>query len=338
MKTNDFSYQLSRYFTTYLVGQRNLSSNTIASYRDAFSNLLRFFQQQGISAERIDFSHLTRERLEDFLEWLETTQHCSISARNQRLAALKSFFRYVQIVCPEHLALCNQILVGMRNKKSPKPVIQYLDKAGISLLLSQPDVTSETGLRDLAMLSLLYDAGARVQELCDLTVKHLRLAAPPSVVLTGKGMKSRLIPLSKQNASILNSYLKKQKPNQPCAENLPVFTNRQGEKLTRGGVAYILQKYVRKANSSASGALPESLTPHCLRHSKAMHLLEAGSNLIYIRDFLGHEEIETTQIYAKANPETKRAALEKVYTAPDAPQLPDWNENPGLLSFLKSLG
>lgn len=338
MKTNDFAYNLSRYFTTYLAGQRNLSTNTIAAYRDTFSKFLRFYGEQGIAPEKLSFTHITREKVEDFLTWLETSQGCGIATRNHRLAGIKSFFRYVQIVCPEHLLLCGQIINDIHSKKGPKPVIQYLDKSGIALLLAQPDLSSSGGRRDLAILALLYDAGARVQELCDLTPRNLRLEAPPTVTLTGKGKKSRFVPLSVQSMQILRKYIKERKLDLPAHMQDPLFTNRQGGKLSRGGVSWILNKYVKQANSETQNAVPPSLTPHCLRHSKAMHLLESGSNLIYIRDFLGHEEVDTTQIYAKANPEVKRAALEKVYQSPDTPQLPDWNDDPTLLSFLKGLG
>lgn len=338
MIMNDFAYHLSRYFTTYLAGQRNLSANTIAAYRDTFSKFLRFFEEQGIAPEKLSFLHISREKVEDFLTWLETSQGCGIATRNHRLAGIKSFFRYVQIVCPDHLLLCGQIINNIHSKKGPKPVIQYLDKCGIALLLAQPDLSSFSGRRDLAILALLYDAGARVQELCDLTPQNLRLEAPPTATLTGKGEKSRFVPLSSQSVQILRKYMKERKIDLPEHMQHPLFTNRQGGKLTRSGVSWILGKYVRQANSAVQNALPSSLTPHCMRHSKAMHLLESGSNLIYIRDFLGHEEVETTQIYAKANPEVKRAALEKVYQSPDMPPLPDWNDDPTLLSFLKGLG
>lgn len=338
MKTNDFAYHLSRYFTTYLVGQRNLSTNTIAAYRDTFSKFLRFFAEQGIPPEKLNFTHITREKVEDFLTWLEESQGCGIATRNHRLAGIKSFFKYIQVVCPDYLLLCGQIINDIQSKKSPKPVIQYLDKNGISMLLSQPDTSTASGRRDLAMLSLLYDAGARVQELCDLTPQYLRLNAPPTVTLTGKGNKSRFVPLSAQNTQILRKYMKERSLDLPSNIYEHLFTNRQGGKLSRGGVSYILAKYIQQANAASENAISLSITPHCLRHSKAMHLLESGSNLIYIRDFLGHEEIDTTQIYAKANPEVKRAALEKVYDAPNAPQLPDWNDDPSLIGFLKGLG
>jgi site-specific recombinase XerD len=338
MKTNDFAYQLSRYFTVYLSGQRNLSSNTIASYRDTFSKLLQFFSEQGVAPEKLNFGHITRDKIEDFLTWLESSQGCGAATRNHRLSGVKSFFRYVQIVCPDQLFLCSAIINDIHIKKFPKPAISYLSKNGIKLLLAQPDTNNFYGRRDLAMLSMLYDTAARVQELCDLTVQNLRLDTPATVTLTGKGRKSRYVPLSAPNAAILRKYLKER--GLDCQEHRhdALFTNHQGGKLTRGGVSYILRKYVLAANLSEPNTLPESLTPHCLRHSKAMHMLEAGNNLIYIRDFLGHEDMGTTQVYAKANPETKRAVLEKVYADDSTPELPDWNADPSLMSFLKGLG
>jgi site-specific recombinase XerD len=337
MKT-DFSYQLSRYFTTYLAHQRGLSSHTISSYRDTFSKLLQFFREQGVEPERLTFPLITREKVEDFLIWLDVSQGCGIATRNHRLAGIKAFMKYVQGVCPDYLDQCSRIIRGIRVMKSPKPVIRYLSKNGIALLLAQPDTSTPDGRRDLAMLSLLYDAGARVQELCDLTVQDLRLSSPSTVKLTGKGNKSRFIPLSKPNVDILRKYLKERGLDSPTRMYDPVFTNRQNCKLTRGGVSYLLAKYVSQANAATPNSIPENITPHCLRHSKAMHLLESGSNLIYIRDFLGHENLETTLMYAKANPEVKRAALEKVYAAPDTPQIPDWNDDLSLVGYLKGLG
>lgn len=337
MKTNDFSYHLSRFFTTYLVGQRNFSGNTVLAYRDIFSKFLRYFAEQGIPPEKLNFEHITREKVEDFLLWIETSENCGITTRNHRLAGIKAFFKYIQIVEPKYLNLCNQIINGLHNKKAPKPIIKYLDKNGISLLLSQPDATTASGRRDLTLLSVLYDTAARVQELCDLTPRNIRLETPPTVMLTGKGNKSRFVPISKQNANILGKYLKECGLDRSEQMDVPVFRNRQGVKLTRGGVSWLLKKYVKKANEITPNVIPQTLTPHCLRHSKAMHLLESGSNLIYIRDFLDHEEIHTTQMYAKANPEMKRNALEKIYQSPDAPTFPDWNDDPNLLSFLKGL-
>lgn len=337
MKNYDFAYHLTKFFTAYLPGHLNVSENTISSYRDTFTKLLVFMKDvRGIPAEKLKFMHFSREATEDFLLWLENEQHCGISTRNQRLAAIRSFFRYVQVEQQEQLLLC-QSIISIKGKKHPKPTIQYLTGDAMKLLLSQPDTSERDGRRDLAILSVLYDSAARVSEICGLTVRNLRLTLPAVIRLTGKGGKTREVPLSSQNADILRQYIRERKLDRPDRLDDPLFTNRQGNKLTRSGISYILAKYVDKVNAKVPNTLPATLTPHCMRHSKAMHLLESGVNLVYIRDFLGHEDIETTQIYAKANPETKRAAISKLYSDESAPQMPEWNDDPTLMSFLKGL-
>ena len=337
MKKCDFAYHLTNFFTVYLPGHLNVSGNTISSYRDTFSKLLTFFKEvRSIAPEKLCFAQFSRDAIEEFLLWLENSQHCGISTRNQRLATIRSFFRYVQVEQPEHLLLCQNI-IGIRGKKHPKPTIKYLTGDQIKMLLAPPATSDRDDRRDLAMLSLLYDSAARVSELCDMTARSLRLTAPAVVRLTGKGMKTREVPLSAPNADILRKYLQERKLDRADRMDEPLFTNRQGKKLTRGGVSYILLKYMKKANAAAPFAMPATLTPHCLRHSKAMHLLESGVNLIYIRDFLGHEDVDTTQVYAKANPETKRVAISQVYHDDSAPQMPDWNDDTNLISFLKGL-
>ena len=334
----DFAHCLTNYFTTFLPGHLNVSKNTISSYRDTFSKLLVFYKtQRRVPPEKLSFSHLSRNAIEDFLLWLENDCGCGISTRNQRLAALRSFFRYVQVECPERLALCQEI-AAIRTKKHEKPVIQYLNREEIRLLLAQPDTSLRDGRRDLAILSLLYDSAARVQELCDLTAGNVRAVSPPTLRLMGKGRKARFVPLSEKNAAILTNYISERGLDNPLRHNDPLFSNRQGVKLTRSGVSYILKKYVDQVNAARPNTLPASLTPHCLRHSKAMHLLESGVNLIYIRDFLGHVDVATTQVYAKANPETKRTAIENAYKDIGSPPPPSWNSDPNLMSFLKSLG
>jgi len=337
MRKYDFAQCLTNFFTVHLPGHLNVSKNTICSYRDTFSKLLKFFKdERRIPPEKLSFSHFSRTAVEDFLLWLVSNCGCGISTRNQRLAALRSFFRYVQVECPEYLLLCQEI-VAIRSKRREKPVIQYLSKEEIRLLLAQPDTTTRDGRRDLAILALLYDSAARVQELCDLTPASVRSVSPATLNLNGKGRKFRYVPLSEQSAAILMGYIAERGLDRPLTKNDPLFFNRQGMKLTRGGVSYILKKYVDQANSSDPGKIPPSLTPHCLRHSKAMRLLESGVNLIYIRDFLGHEDVAATQVYARANPETKRAAIENAYKDDLAPAPPTWNSDPNLMHFLKGL-
>jgi len=337
MKKHDFAQCLTSFFTVFLPGHLNASSNTVCSYRDAFTKLLMFFKDaRQVLPEKLAFSHFDRTVVEDFLLWLENDCGCSVATRNQRLAAIRSFFRFVQVEHPEHLFLCQEI-IAIRTKRREKPVIQYLNLEETRRLLAQPDTNTRDGRRDLAVLTLLYDSAARVQELCDLTPSCVRSVSPATLKLTGKGRKSRYVPLLKQSASILLGYMAERELNHPRKSNDPLFFNRQGQKLTRGGVSYILKKYVDKANCGGSDNISPSITPHCLRHSKAMHLLESGVNLIYIRDFLGHEDVGTTQVYARANPETKRSAIENAYRDIFAPPPPSWNDDPDLIHFLKGL-
>jgi site-specific recombinase XerD len=337
MSKLDFAHFTSKFFSMHLPGHLNVSKNTIRSYRDTFSQLLTFFETKRIKPERLTFSHFSRSVIEDFLLWLESERGCGISTVNQRLTVLRSFFRYVQIECPEHLELCKSI-IDITAKKGKKSVIKYLNKAEIQLLLAQPDTSTPAGRRDLAILSVLYDSAARVQELCELDAGDIRDVSPAILTLSGKCRKSRYVPLTVKSNDILQGYMAEFGINGHQNRFEVLFPNRQGNRFTRAGIAYILRKYVSQANREVPGALPEKLTPHCLRHSKAMHMLEAGIGLVYIRDFLGHEDIATTQNYAKANPEVKRIALQNAYADNHTPPSPSWNDDPGLKSFLKTLG
>lgn len=233
------------------------------------------------------------------------------------------------------MILCQRIL-SIDSKKAAKPTVQYLSNQQIDILMEQPDISTPKGRRDLAMILLLYDSAARVQELCDLRICDIRIDSLPVVHLLGKGRKSRDVPLTKPCAQVLRQYICENHLDIPERRNDQLFTNPQGKKLTRSGVSYVLAKYSHKANTAVDSFFPQ-ITPHCLRHSKAMHLVEAGKNLIYIRDFLGHESIETTQVYAKANPEARRKALETMDTRMNTPAMPDWNDDPDLKAFLKTL-
>ena len=336
MKNNEFSYYTSKFFHSYLPGNRNLSSNTILSYRDTFKILLTYMRDcRSIAPDKVTFSDLNHIAIEEFLAYLEDDLHCSTATRNQRLAALKSYFRFVQVERPDLLAECHYILT-IKNKKAPKPVIDYLTGDETELLFKQPDTTSQKGRRDLALLTLMYDSAARVQEICDLKVCSVSLKTPAVIRLYGKGRKTRDVPLNTPCVEILRKYMEENHLDRTEMANTPLFYNSRREKLSRSGVAFILSKYVESANENG-GRISNKITPHCLRHSKAMHMVEAGINLIYIRDFLGHESIETTQVYAKANPETRRKAIEKMESKTAKAPMPDWNENPDIMNLLNSL-
>lgn len=339
MKPTDFATQLSRYLGIYLPGQSGSSVNTIRSYRDTFSLLLRYCNdEQNLPPQKITFTQITHALVEQFLLWLENERECSAATRNNRLAAIHAFYRYLQIEMPHMLSRCQEIL-AIPYKKTQKKVMSYLTLDGIKAILMQPDTRTASGRRDLAMLSLLYDTGARVQELVDLKMEDVRLNSPTVIKLTGKGNKSRLVPIMAPTEKLLRQYLDEHDKDYSAHGGYPLFCNRVHKKLTRAGVTYILGKYLSQAQSAGTDNLPESLSPHVLRHSKAMHLLQSGVNLVYIRDLLGHSDVSTTEVYARADEHFKRKALEQAYPSPTpASDTPAWQKDDDLLNWLKNLG
>jgi site-specific recombinase XerD len=307
----DFALHLTGFLSRYLPGQRNLSTNTIASYRDAFKLFLLFCEtDRKIKADKVRMSDITPELLTEYLVWLEQVRHCSAATRNQRLAAFKSFFHYVSAMQPEHLLNCQRIL-GLPMKKAARRAMSYFSPEGLHLLLRQPDTRTPKGRRDHALLVLLYDTAARVQELVDLQVRDVRLEQPATVSLQGKGRKRRVVPITAKTASIMEGYFQEKGwIGSSAALDLPVFMNSRKCKLSRAGVAHILTKHVQSMSQNDGHHLPASVSPHCLRHSKAIHLLRSGVPLIYVRDFLGHVSVTTTEIYARVDAEEKRKALE----------------------------
>jgi site-specific recombinase XerD len=253
---------------------------------------------------------------------------------NHRLAALHAFFRYLQVTSPEHLLQCQQILAIPLRRFVPATV-EYLSKEHLTALLAQPDLSTQEGRRDAVLLSVLYDTGARVQELIDVSVGDLRLTNPAQVRILGKGRKIRIVPLMQNTVKLLQDYLRENQLETADKFDHPLFQSHQGKRLSRSGVRYIFQKYAQSARKQYP-EFNKSISPHSLRHTKGMHLLQGGVSLDIIRDFLGHVDIKTTEIYARANLEMQRAAIEKISTAP-TPKLPSWKENKSLLRWLKSL-
>ena len=334
MKKTDFTKALTSYFSTYLPETCGVSPNTCNSYRDAFKLLLLYFQEEkGVPANSIELRMLNRNLASDFLDWLEAQRKVSVTTRNQRLAAMKAFAHYVQYRNPEYLENCTDI-IAMRPKKHEKPVIPFLTEEELKALLTQPDPSTRHGLRDLTLLSLLYDSGARVQEITDLQLKDIRLTNPAMVTLTGKGRKTRQVPLMKETCTLLDTYIRNFDLNsEPLTA--PLFFNKKGEALSRYGITYILKKYVSQAELDSD---TRKISPHVLRHTKAMHLLRAGVNMIYIRDFLGHVDISTTEVYARIDAEMKRKVFEeKVPNFTPNTTMP-WEEDKDLLQWLTKFG
>ena len=334
MKKTDFTKALTSYFSTYLPETCGVSPNTCNSYRDAFKLLLLYFQEEkGVPANSIELRMLNRNLASDFLDWLEVQRKVSVTTRNQRLAAMKAFAHYVQYRNPEYLENCTDI-IAIRPKKHEKPVIPFLTEEELKALLAQPDPSTRHGLRDLTLLSLLYDSGARVQEITDLKLKDIRLTNPAMVTLTGKGRKARQVPLMKETCKLLDAYIRNFNLNSEPLTS-PLFFNQKGQALSRYGITYILKKYVSQAELDSD---TRKISPHVLRHTKAMHLLRAGVNMIYIRDFLGHVDISTTEVYARIDAEMKRKVFaEKVPNFTPNTTMP-WEEDKDLLQWLTKFG
>lgn len=308
MYKKELPYYLTNFFTEYLGNEAGLSTNTIKSYRDAFILFFRYLEEVGIcKISKLKMDILNADNVTGFLDWLEESRSSSISSRNQRLAALRAFCCYIARICPEEISTCQDILKIRIKKTSNKPV-EYLRVDAIEYLLKMPKSHSKQGIRDLALISLMYESGCRVQELIDLKIGDISFRSPNTVKLTGKGSKARIIPISVNATSIIKSYLKSIDNNNVASQ---VFINRYGKPLSRSGVSYVLSKYGQMACKTQPELYPTRLHPHILRHSKAMHLLENGVNLIYIRDFLGHSSVTTTEIYARCNPELKRKYIEE---------------------------
>lgn len=330
-KENQFAYYLTNFFTVFLVNQKGSSNNTIKAYRDTFKLLLRYYnEKKSITTSKITIDNLSKENILEFLDYLEDEKNNSISTRNQRLASIHSFCKFIQSEEPTYMDNMQKILSIPFKKKIQKTV--NLTSDAMKILLEQPNILERNGLRDLAIISLLYDTGARVQELIDLKIQDIRFDSPSTVTLHGKGNKVRQVPIMNNTKKVVKKYIETdcKKPNQY------LFESGKNRKFTRNGIFYIINKYTEKARKFSS-LIPKKVFPHMFRHTKAMHLLQSGVNLIYIRDFLGHVDIQTTEIYAKYDTETKRKAIENAYANLVETDIPNWSNDNELMAWLNSL-
>jgi len=341
MTTTDFARHLSRFLCEHLPHELNVSKNTIVSYRDAFVQFIDYMEgEKKICLEKLTLKSLTRKNVLGYLNWILDAKKVSPATRNYRLAAIHSFCKYLQHTNIENIAQWQDIMT-IRPMRTSASELTYLSKEGVKLLLEQPDTSTRAGRRHLAILALMYDTGARVQEIADLTVDCVRIdSGPYTIKLYGKGRKRRIVPLVEEQISILKVYMLEHHLNDTNKGSHPLFYNSRGEKLTREGISYVLKTYAGMARKLNPQLMPERLSCHCIRHTKAMHLLEAGVNLVYIRDILGHVSIQTTNIYARTDSKAKREALEKAYANlnPDISNDKEWEKSKTLREWLKSLG
>lgn len=340
-KYQEFAMILSKYLTDYLPIQKNLSRNTVLSYRNTFTLFLTFMDQnKSVSPEKMEFRLLTVQCIQEFLLWIENAKNCSISTRNQRLAAIHSFVRYVMFIRPDMLSECQQLL-GSNYKKVPQGIIHYLSEKQTKMLLAEPDTSKPNGLRDAAMLSLLYDSAVRVQEFIDLNKNDIHLSlGTGTLTVIGKGRKTRQVPIMDNTAKLVDNYIKTNIRLRNDKAEEALFISHTGNRFTRPGITHVLKKYCSLTFKADELGFP--VTPHVMRHSKGMHMLHAGINIYYIKEFLGHSDLSTTErYYVRADTEMKRKALQKMQDdliPGGTTDLPAWKKNSDLLAWLKSLG
>ena len=315
------------FFEKHLLIERHASHHTVLAYRDSLKLFFRYAAQRaGCTADQLDYGVLDIEMVCSFLVWLEKQRQCGARTRNHRLATIKAFARYVASVAPEHLERCRRIreLVPARFEH---PEINYLKDDEV-LELVRATAPAE-GRRNRTLLLLLYNTGARVQEIVDLDIGNLRLDLVPVVTFEGKGRKQRTCPLWARTVEALKAWL----AERGTADG-PLFLNTQGRRLSRSGVAYILRKLARDAGLSPRHAA--HVSPHVIRHTTAMHLLEAGVDITTIAAWLGHAQLSTTHGYVEVNLRMKQEAVAAAATLPELTQ----GEFPqgDLLTWLDSLG
>lgn len=322
---------LQSFFTEHLQSDRRASQQTVDSYRDTFRLLLRFLQQStGKQPASLRISDLDAPAILGFLDHIEQRRNNQIQSRNVRLAAIRSFFRLVALRDPASVHVATRVL-AIPTKRSDKRLVGYLTRAEVDAILSAPDRTTWRGQRDYVLLLTLYNSGARVSEITALKRSQVRLGATSFLKLHGKGRKEREVPLWPSTARTLKGWL----DAAPAPPDSPAFPSSRGAALSRDGVNYILQETLRKAAERCPTLAAKRVSPHVLRHTTAMHLLQSGVDITVIALWLGHESPETTHIYVEADLKTKEQALQNV--TPAGKGCLRFQPGDALLAFLDTL-
>jgi len=326
-----FASLLHDFFRQRLIAQRNASHRTVASYRDTFRLLLRYAQQRtGRSPVALSLEDLDAPFVLAFLDHLEQERGNSIRSRNVRLAAIRSFFRYAAPLIPAGLHSIQRVL-AIPMKRFNRPLLGFLSREEIEAILAAPDPQSWSGHRDQAMLATFYNTGARVSEIAALRRVDAKLDHSPSLRIHGKGRKERVVPLWKTTVD----HIKRWMARSPMIPEAPLFPNRSGGPLSRAGIERRLQRAVKTAEIRCPALKGRRISPHTLRHTTAMHLLQSGVDITVIALWLGHESPATTHLYIEADLVLKEQALKKVQE-PNA-KTTRYRANDRLLAFLDSL-
>lgn len=329
--STNFPVLLTRFFTQRLIQQRHASPHTICSYRDSFRLLLQYAKKRlGKEPSDLTWEEIDTPLISAFLDDLQQRRGICARSRNLRLTAIRSFFRYVAFELPEQAEQCQSIL-AIPSKGYVHKQIHYLCRQEIDALLAAPDHTTWSGRRDHAWLLLAIQTGLRLSELTGLKHEDAYLGVAPYVHVLGKGRKERCIPLTKQTVAVLQAWLKEP----AMGEGRFLFPNRRGGRFSNDGVQYLLAKHVATATKVCPSLQSKRVSPHVLRHTAAIELLQAGVDTTVIALWLGHESIETTHIYLEADLAMKQKALAKTTPHEGSPGI--YKPDDALLAFLQSL-
>jgi len=329
------SVWIKRFLLEYLVSTRNLSKNTQLSYRDTFRLLLPFVAEKNHkSIDQLQVEEMNPVILRSFLAGLEEKRSCSIATRNQRLAAIHAFAKFIGLNSPEHVEWCRQVQM-IPFKRAKRTLITYLEKAEMDALLNAPDRNNDQGKRDYALLLFLYNTGARADEAAQLKIGDLNITdSPPrhlsTALIKGKGNKPRRCPLWQRTAFELNALASQRPPSEH------VFLNRLKQPITRFGIHAMVKRYAESIAQKMPAIKGKKVSPHTIRHTTATHLLQAGVDINTIRAWLGHVSINTTNIYAEVDLEMKARAL-ACCEIKESGGNTHWRDNKDLMTFLENL-
>lgn len=306
------------YLLIYLPNQRHASQNTVKSYRTTWNQLLRFIAEKNrVKLMSVTFEMINYMSVTEYMKWLSEEKNASISTQNNRLAAIRAFLDYASACRPEYISLSGQLDAIKVPKKPRFEKIDYMSEEAVKTLLNTPDVHTRDGLRDQFFMIFLYDTGARVQEVLNVRLCDIKLGKTPTVLLHGKGNKIRTVPLMQDTVTHMKNYMSAFHKGTPIeAPEYLFYVERKGKRnpMNDDTARLRLQKYVKPAREKCPD-VPENIHPHLWRHTRAMHLYQHGMDLTLVSQWLGHSQLETTQIYAYADTETKRKAIERAMSS-----------------------
>lgn len=319
-----------RFLGEYLIGERNYSSNTQASYRDSLVLLLPFLaEKKRVSVDKLALSKISPEDIRLFLQYLEKDRKCATSTRNQRLAAIHAMCKFIAGKSPEHITW-SQKITSIPFKRTVVPALAYLEKDEMDAILSAPDPQTSQGRRDYALLLFLYNTGTRASEAAQIKISDVKLGGIPSVKILGKGMKIRYCPLWALTVKTMEPLVTGRSPQEP------VFINCRRQTMTRFGIHSLIRRSVARASQKVPSIKDKKIGPHSIRHTTAVHLLRSGVDINTIRAWLGHVSLDTTNVYAVVDLEMKANALSHCEIVQKLSKKREW-KNEDTMAFLKTL-